>query len=241
MSMPLLQAAGMNAFYGDFQALFDIEFSLSDGEILGLIGANGAGKTTLLRAIVGVLPVPPLAINFAGRPIGGLRTDQILRLGIAMVPEDRKLFPSLTVEENLRLGGYAKRPGAWTLDRIYALFPVLRERRSAPATQLSGGQQQIVAIGRALMSNPRILLCDEISLGLTPIVIADVYSALTAIRNSGTSLIIVEQDIAQITRAADRLYCLREGKFVLHGRGADLNRKQIGDAYFGTLAEDAPA
>jgi branched-chain amino acid transport system ATP-binding protein len=241
VSNPLLQVTGLTAFYGEFQALFGIDLTLFEGEIVGVIGANGAGKTTLLRAITGLLPARPEAITLAGSPIGGMRAEGILRLGIAMVPEGRKLFPSLSVEENLRLGGYARRPGGWTLDRVLDLFPILRERRGGAATKLSGGQQQMVAIGRALMSNPRLLLCDEISLGLAPMVIADVYAALPSIRDSGTSIVIVEQDIARVMRATDRLYCLREGHVVLQGTSRDLDRAQIGDAYFGAIAAGGAA
>jgi branched-chain amino acid transport system ATP-binding protein len=230
---PILETRALAAFYGDFQALFGVDLVLYAGELIGLIGANGAGKTTLLRAITGVLPVAAEAVRFHAAAIGGLRTERILRQGIAMVPEGRKLFPSLTVEENLTLGAYAGRPGAWSLDRVYALFPILAERRRQPATRLSGGQQQMVAIGRALMSNPAVLLCDEISLGLAPAVIADIYAAMPGIRAGGTSLIIVEQDIGQVMRASDRLYCLREGRVVLEGRAAALSREAIAQAYFG--------
>jgi branched-chain amino acid transport system ATP-binding protein len=229
----ILETRALTAFYGDFQALFGVDLVLRAGELIGLIGANGAGKTTLLRAITGVLPVAAEAVRFRAAPIGGLRTERILRQGIAMVPEGRKLFPSLTVEENLALGAYAGRPGLWSLARVYALFPILAERRHQPATRLSGGQQQMVAIGRALMSNPAVLLCDEISLGLAPAVIADIYAAMPGIRAGGTSLIIVEQDIGQVMRASDRLYCLREGRVVLEGSAAALSRAAIAQAYFG--------
>jgi branched-chain amino acid transport system ATP-binding protein len=229
----ILETRALAAFYGDFQALFGVDLVLRAGELIGLIGANGAGKTTLLRAITGVLPVAAAAVRFREEPIGGLRTERILRRGIAMVPEGRKLFPSLTVEENLALGAYAGRPGAWSLERVYALFPILAERRRQPATRLSGGQQQMVAIGRALMANPDVLLCDEISLGLAPAVIADIYAAMPGIRAGGTSLIIVEQDIGQVMRASDRLYCLREGRVVLEGSAASLSRAAIAEAYFG--------
>jgi branched-chain amino acid transport system ATP-binding protein len=235
---PILQTQGLIAFYGDFQALFGIDLVLRAGELIGLIGANGAGKTTLLRAITGVLPVAAEMVRFGGAPIGGLRSERILRQGIAMVPEGRKLFPSLTVEENLALGAYAGRRGAWSLERVYELFPILAERRSQPATRLSGGQQQMVAIGRALMANPAVLLCDEISLGLSPAVITDIYAAIPGIRAGGTSLIIVEQDIGQVMRASDRLYCLREGRVVLEGNAAALSRATIAQAYFG-MAEPA--
>ncbi len=234
--MTLLQTKNLTAFYGDFQALFGIDLTIEPGELIGLIGANGAGKTTLLRAITGLLPAPKDAIVFNATPIGGMRAEKLVRAGIAMVPEGRKLFPSLSVEENLNLGAATGRPGEWNLARIFKLFPILEERRKNPATKLSGGQQQMVAIGRALMANPVLLLCDEISLGLAPIVIAEVYRALPAIRAAGTSIIVVEQDIAQVMRIADRLYCLREGRVVLQGNARSMDRHEISQAYFGALA-----
>jgi branched-chain amino acid transport system ATP-binding protein len=232
----LLETKGLTAFYGDFQALFGIDLRIEPGELIGLIGANGAGKTTLLRAITGLLPAAAETIFFNGAAIGGMRAEKLVRLGIAMVPEGRKLFPSLSVEENLNLGAASGRPGAWNLARIFKLFPILEERRHSPATKLSGGQQQMVAIGRALMANPSLLLCDEISLGLAPIIIAEVYKALPAIREAGTAIIVVEQDIAQVMRIADRLYCLREGRVVLQGAAKSMDRHQIAQAYFGALA-----
>jgi branched-chain amino acid transport system ATP-binding protein len=153
---------------------------------------------------------------------------------VAMVPEGRKLFPSLTVEENLLIGAHVRRGnGVWTLDTLYALFPILRERRHHPGTALSGGQQQMVAIARALMSNPSVLLCDELSLGLAPVVIKEIYAAVPRIRASGTSLIIVEQDIGQALKVADHVCCMMEGRVTLSGRPADLSRDAIHDAYFG--------
>jgi branched-chain amino acid transport system ATP-binding protein len=167
----MLQVRGLTAFYGDFQALFGVDFEIDDGERVALVGANGAGKSTLLRSIAGTLRSTRDAIVFDGRPIGDVPAAEVARLGIALVPEGRRLFPSLTVEENLRAGGLGDRHGPWTLERVYELFPMLREKRNASATALSGGQQQMCAIGRALMANPRLLLCDEISLGLAPAVV----------------------------------------------------------------------
>ncbi len=233
--MSLLETTKLDAFYGDFQALFGITITVAAGEVIGLVGANGAGKTTLLRSLTGLLPAAKTAITFNNESIGGARTETLVKKGIAMVPEGRKLFPSLSVEENLALGATTKRPGPWNLQKIFALFPILEERRASPATKLSGGQQQMVAIGRALMSNPTLLLCDEISLGLAPIVIADVYRALPAISATGTAIIVVEQDISQVVRVADRLYCLREGRVVLEGPAAAMDRHAIADAYFGAV------
>jgi branched-chain amino acid transport system ATP-binding protein len=231
---PLLETRALTAYYGDFQALFGIDIRLDSGETLAIIGANGAGKSSLLRAICGLLPGATDSVLLDGKAIGHLSAHLVAQSGIAMVPEGRKLFPSLSVEENLKCGGDAFRSrGYWTLERIFSLFPVLKERRSVPATSLSGGQQQMVAIGRALMSNPRVLLCDEISLGLAPVVIRDIYAALPQIRNSGASVIMVEQDIGRAIAAADRVYCLMEGRVTLHGASGDLSRAMIHAAYFG--------
>jgi branched-chain amino acid transport system ATP-binding protein len=229
----LLATAGLTAFYGDFQALFGVDVAVAEGEAVAVIGANGAGKSTLLRAICGLLPAPPDRIAYRGAPIGSLSPADIVARGIALVPEGRRLFPSLSVEENLLMGRQCGRKGPWHLDRVYALFPILRERRRQAATSLSGGQQQMAAIGRALMTNPELLLCDEISLGLAPIVIRDVYAALPGIRAEGTTLVVVEQDIARALGIADRVYCLQEGRVTLEGRPADLTRERIKLAYFG--------
>jgi branched-chain amino acid transport system ATP-binding protein len=231
--MSLLRTRGLCAFYGDFQALFDIEVSVEEGETVAVIGANGAGKTTFLRSLAGALPCGGAMVEFDGRPIGALTAHEIVRLGIAMVPEGRRLFPSLTVEENLKLGAYCGRSGAWNLARVYELFPVLAERRATPATLLSGGQQQMAAIGRALMSNPRLLLCDELSLGLAPVVIRDIYTCLDAITAEGTTLIIVEQDINRALDASTRFYCFQEGRVALSAACHGLDRQAVTDAYFG--------
>ena len=174
MAEPLLALRGLRAGYGDFQALFGVDLDLEAGEVLALIGANGAGKSTLLRAITGLVPCARRMVRLRGEPIGGERPDHIARRGIAMVPEGRRLFRSLSVEENLVIGGERAKAGRWTLDTVYALFPVLKERRNAPSTALSGGQQQMVAIGRALMANPDLIAFDEISLGLAPVIIRDI-------------------------------------------------------------------
>jgi branched-chain amino acid transport system ATP-binding protein len=232
----ILDITGLEARYGDFQALFGLDLHLDEGETVAIIGANGAGKSTLLRSISGIISSRPDSISFAGAPIGHLPSHRIAHLGIAMVPEGRRLFPSLTVEENLRCGGDAFESGGfWTLARIYELFPVLSERRAVPATALSGGQQQMVAIGRALLSNPKVLLCDEVSLGLAPVVIRDIYAALPKIRDGGASVIIVEQDISQALAVADRVYCMMEGRVTLEGRPVELDRETIHAAYFGDV------
>jgi branched-chain amino acid transport system ATP-binding protein len=233
--MPLLQTRGLTAFYGDFQALYGIDTTLEKGETIAIIGANGAGKSTFLKAIAGLIHGAADSVLLDGSPIGARPAADIVKLGIALVPEGRRLFPSLTVEENLLIGGYGRKmAGPWTLDRVYALFPILKERRVSATPTLSGGQQQMAAIGRALMSNPRILLCDEISLGLAPIIIADIYAALPQIKAEGTSVVLVEQDIVQAMKVADRVYRFQEGRLSLTGRPRDLTRDQIHRAYFGS-------
>jgi len=230
----VLETSELTAFYGDFQALFGITFALGEGETVAIIGANGAGKSTFLKAIAGLLPRPAAAVRLNGRDIGALPAFEIVKLGVALVPEGRRLFPSLSVEENLLVGAYGRRTdGPWSLAAIYKLFPMLRERRHAPSTALSGGQQQMVAVGRSLMSNPRILLCDELSLGLAPIVIRDIYAALTDIKAQGTSVVLVEQDLVHAMSVADRAYCFQEGRVTLTGRPQDLTRDAIHAAYFG--------
>jgi len=230
----LLEVAALDAFYGDFQALFAIDARVAEGETLAVIGANGAGKSTFLKTLTGLLPAARQAIRFDGEPIGGLPAPEIMKRGIAMVPEGRKLFPSLSVEENLLIGAYGRAgSGRWNLKSLYELFPVLGERRRQPSTALSGGQQQMVAIARALMSNPRLLLCDEISLGLAPVVIRDIYAALPAIKGEGTAIVVVEQDIVQALKVSDRVYCFSEGRMTLTGAPATLTREAIHAAYFG--------
>jgi len=237
MTAPLLQTVGLTAQYGDFRALFGVDVTLQANETVAIIGANGAGKSTLLRSVTGLLQNAPGQVLHRGEPIGAWPADAVMKRGIAMVPEGRKLFPSLTVEENLLIGGQMRRAaGKWTLDGIYDLFPILRERRHSPSTALSGGQQQMVAIGRALMSNPEVLLCDEISLGLAPVVIRDIYAALPRIKAAGASVIIVEQDISQALRVADRIYCMMEGRVTLTGPAATISRESIHTAYFGEVA-----
>jgi branched-chain amino acid transport system ATP-binding protein len=231
--MSLLAVRGLTARYGDFQALFGIDLDIAAGETVAVIGANGAGKSTFLKAVTGQLVAAPGAVVYDDTPIGGEPPHRIVRRGIALVPEGRQLFPSLTVEENLLMGACVGRGGHWTLDTVCALFPVLRERRASPGTALSGGQQQMVAIGRALMANPRLLLCDEISLGLAPIVIRDIYAALPAVKAGGTAVLVVEQDIQQAMAVADRVYCFQEGRVSLSGRPADLTLDRITQAYFG--------
>lgn len=229
----LLSTRELEAHYGDFQALFGVSIDVYPGEVISVIGANGAGKTTLMRSITGLLQNRADMVLWHGEPIGALRADQIAHRGIAMVPEGRQLFPSLSVEENLIIGGQMGRKGPWSLEKVFELFPILKERRAVPSTALSGGQQQMVAIGRALMSNPEILLFDEISLGLAPIIIKSIYDALPDIIGDGMSAIIVEQDIAKALSVSSRVYCIQEGRISLEGAPNTLTREQVSAAYFG--------
>ncbi len=233
MSDRFLEVRALDARYGDFQALFSVSMGVSVGEVVAVIGANGAGKSTLLKSIAGMMPSRRDAILFEGEPIGDVPAHDVVARGIALVPEGRRLFPSLSVEENLLIGGQLGRPGRWNLSRVYNLFPGLGERRRQPSASLSGGQQQMVAIGRALMSNPKLLLCDEISLGLAPIVIRDIYARLPDIVAEGISLVVVEQDIVQALKTARHVYCLQEGRVSLEGDARTLTRETISAAYFG--------
>lgn len=231
--MTLLEVRGLDAFYGDFQALSGLTLDVEAGETVALIGANGAGKTTFLKCLVGLTSTKRGEIRFAGEPIAGQPAERISRLGLSLVPEGRLLFPSLTVEENLLMGALNRRPGSWTLARVYELFPVLGERRRQKPDQLSGGQQHMVAIGRALMSNPKLLLCDEISLGLAPLVVDQIYESLGRIRAEGASIVLVEQDVKRASGAADRVYCLLKGRVTLQGPARGLGLDQLSRAYFG--------
>lgn len=233
MPEPLLALRALDAYYGDFQALFGISLTIPANQVVAIVGANGAGKSTVLKSIAGLMQGRREAIVFAGEEIGDLPAHEVAARGIALVPEGRRLFPSLSVEENLLIGGQLGRPGPWSLPRIYELFPMLLERRHAPATSLSGGQQQMAAIGRALMSNPKLLLCDEISLGLAPIVVRDIYARLPQITAAGISLVVVEQDVVQALKAAQQIYCLQEGRVALQGAAGNVTREAIAAAYFG--------
>jgi branched-chain amino acid transport system ATP-binding protein len=233
---PLLEVAGLAAWYGDFQALFDVSVSVDEGEVVAIIGANGAGKSTLLRTVAGLLPRTAGSVAFDGAELAGVPAHRRVALGISLVPEGRRIFPSLSVEENLRVGAQAGRPGPWTVPAVLELFPLLAGMRRRGGSQLSGGEQQALAIGRGLMANPRLLLLDEVSLGLAPIVVRRIYEALPAIRAAGTTVVVIEQDVGQALRAADRVYCLLEGRVALEGAPRDLDRDRIAAAYFGVRA-----
>jgi branched-chain amino acid transport system ATP-binding protein len=232
----ILVTHGLTAFYGDFQALFGIDVTVNRGEVIALIGSNGAGKSTFLKALAGLLRAPAQQIVYKGERVGGMAAARIVGKGIALVPEGRRLFASLSVEENLMLGAYCSRPGRWNLDTVFALFPALKERRHHPATALSGGQQQMVALGRALMSNPELLMCDELSLGLAPVIVKEIYAALPSIVADGMSAIVVEQDVQLARRVSKRFYCFQEGRVSLSGASAEVSDEAITQAYFGAVS-----
>jgi branched-chain amino acid transport system ATP-binding protein len=232
-AMPLLSVEGLSVFYDKFRAVDRVDLMVAAGETVAIIGANGAGKSTLLTAILGQAERIDGRIRFDGTDLAGRRTAEIVAAGIALVPEGRRLFASLTVQENLQLGWDVGRKGEIGLADIWRLFPVLQERRRQKAGQLSGGQQQMVALGRALLANPRLLLCDEISLGLAPLVINDLYAIIPAIKARGIAIVIVEQDTSRALAVADRFYCLLEGRVSRTGRPGETNREELMAYYFG--------
>jgi branched-chain amino acid transport system ATP-binding protein len=229
----LLEIEGLSAGYGDFQALFEIDLSVDRDETVAVIGANGAGKTTLLRAIAGLVPATSGTLRFDGRDMAPVPSHRRVGMGIAMVPEGRMLFPSLSVRENLLVGGHSRRDGGWTLTDVIDVFPLIGPLLERNADVLSGGERQAVAIARGLMANPRLLLLDEVSIGLAPVVVKDLYAVLPTIIERGTTALIVEQDISQAMAVADRAVCLLEGRISLVGKPADLDRGDVTAAYFG--------
>jgi len=233
MSEHSLRVENLEVFYGEFQALFGVSLEVAAGETIAIIGANGAGKTTLLNTIVGVLTPRQGRVIYQGEVVSGSPAYRLCRRGISLVPEGRRIFPSLTVDENLEAGAYSGRRGPWQRDAIYDLFPILRDRARVHGTELSGGEQQMLAIGRALMSNPDLILMDEISLGLAPVIVRELYKVVRAVAEAGATVILVEQDVSRGLKAADRVYCLLEGKVSLTGRSAELSLAQVSQAYFG--------
>lgn len=238
---PLLLVDRLTVYHGQLCALFDISLRLDAGETLAVIGANGAGKSTLLRTIAGLHRPASGRILLAGTDVTRLRPDERLAAGIALVPEGRRLFGSLSVEENLLVGQHKARPGAFGIDRVYDLFEWMKGRRKQRTSQLSGGEQQAVAIGRALVANPRVLLLDEISLGLAPVLVKRLYAVLPEMLAAGISILMVEQDVAQATQVATRVQCMLEGHITLTGTPAELSREQIEHAYFGLSARTPSA
>ncbi|MGJ4970021.1 ABC transporter ATP-binding protein [Bradyrhizobium sp. HKCCYLRH1073] len=234
----ILEVSNLCAGYGDFQALFNIDLEIAAGEVIALIGANGAGKSTLLKAVTGLITPSAGKIAFAGEATANRPAHALVRKGLAMVPEGRRLFRGMTVEDNLRVCLDRARTDVepasrWTIPRIHELFPALKERRRELVERLSGGQQQMVAIGRALLAQPRLLLCDEISLGLAPKVVKEIYQKFPEIRASGTSIVIVEQDVSLAKSSSDFLFCMLEGRVTLSGPSREIGIEEISRAYFG--------
>jgi branched-chain amino acid transport system ATP-binding protein len=231
---PLLEVNSLTVHHGQLKALDQISFRVEPGEVYAIIGANGAGKSTLLRTISGLHHPTSGTIMFDGKDVTRLRPERRATSGLVMVPEGRRLFPSLTLEENLQVGAtYADERGHWTIERVYQLFEWMRERRKQRTEQMSGGEQQAVAIGRALVANPRMLLLDELSLGLAPVVVQRIYGMLPQILATGITALIVEQDVSQALRVASHIHCLLEGRTTLQGTPADVTAAQVESAYFG--------
>ena len=218
------------------QAVDDVSFTVQPGAVVALIGESGSGKSTIGRMILGLTRITAGRIIFDGRDITGQPAYRRTRMGIALVPEGRRLFPQLTVEENLLVAGAAKRSGSWGVDEVLDTFPMLQPLRRKRAASLSGGEQQATAIGRALMTNPRLLLLDEVSLGLAPVAVEGLYRSLAMLIESGTTILLVEQDLARALGVAGRVVCMLEGRLVLEGAADELSREQVTDAYFGLRA-----
>lgn len=231
--MSLLEIEHLELRHGLLEAVRDFSLSISDGETVALVGANGAGKTTLLRAIAGAHRASAGTISFDGADITRIPAHRRVRMGIALVPEGRRLFPALTVEENLLVAAQSSHGGRWTVETVIEAFPMLARLRHQRAATLSGGEQQATAIGRALISNPRLLLLDEVSLGLAPQAVDAVYESLATVIAEGATIVVVEQDLTRAMGVADRLVCMLEGRLVLEGARGELAREQITDAYFG--------
>ena len=238
--MTLLVEA-LDVRHGQLQAVRDVTFSVAKGETVALVGANGAGKTTLLRAIAGAHPSKGGRVLLDDQDITHVPAHRRVGMGVALVPEGRRLFAQMTVEENLLLGRFAGRAGDWTVERVMAAFPNLEKRLHSKAGTLSGGEQQATAIGRALMSNPDVLLLDEVSLGLSPLVVDRVYASLEGLMEGGTTIVLVEQDLTRAMAVADRVLCMLEGRIVLAGPTSELTRDQVTEAYFGLHRQQGAA
>jgi branched-chain amino acid transport system ATP-binding protein len=237
--MSALSVEKLDVRHGLLQAVRDVSFAVECGETLALVGANGAGKTTLLRAIAGAHAPAGGRVLLDGTDITGLPSHRRVAMGIALVPEGRRLFPQMTVEENLLLGRTAGRAGEWSVERVLDMFPNLKPRRGAKAGNLSGGEQQATAIGRALMTNPAVLLLDEVSLGLAPLVVERLYQSLHSLIDSGMTIVLVEQDLSRAMDVADRVICMLEGRIVLTSASGSVTREEITQAYFGLRGKDA--
>jgi len=237
---PLLEVRDLVVHHGQLRAMDGISLRVLPGEVYAIIGANGAGKSTLLRTIVGLHSPTAGSVFFDGTDVTRVRPERRATRGIVMVPEGRRLFESLSVEENLKVGATYSRPGPWTIERVYEMFGWMRERRRQPTAQLSGGEQQTVAIGRALVANPRVLLLDELSLGLAPVVVQRIYGMLPQIMATGLTVLLVEQDVSQALRVASHIHCLLEGRTTLVGTPASISADQVEAAYFGLASAAAP-
>ena len=231
--MSVLRIEGLDASHGLLKAVRRVSLTVSQGEILALVGANGAGKTTLLRAIAGAHKISSGTIVFDGTDVSNVPANKRTRAGIALVPEGRCLFSGMTVEENLLIAGRTGRKGPWNYGTVLDAFPMLRPLTRRKGGDLSGGEQQATAIGRALMTNPRLLLIDELSLGLSPVAVNAVYESLETVIASGATIVLVEQDLARVLRVSTRIACMLEGRIVLEGRTSDVTKEQITEAYFG--------
>lgn len=230
---PVLSLEAIEAGYGEFQALFGVSLDVEAGQTVAIIGANGAGKSTLLRTVMGQVSLRSGVIRYRGDDLASTPPYDRVGQGLALVPEGRRLFPSLSVEENLQIGAYPGRSGEWSVDRVVELFPLIGPLLRRSAQVLSGGEQQAVAIGRALMSNPEVLLLDEVSLGLAPIVVQNLYAALPSIKALGTTVVVVEQDITLALEIADHVYCMLEGRVSLSGPPSAMTHDAVTSAYFG--------
>jgi branched-chain amino acid transport system ATP-binding protein len=228
-----LEVQDVDVFYGDFQALFSVSLAIEQGQTFAVIGANGSGKSTMLRTIAGLSRPRSGKILFDGEPIDHVSAHKRVTMGISMVPEGRRVFASLTVKENLEVGAHGGRKGDWNLQSIYELFPLLKPLAKRQAASLSGGEQQALAIGRALMSNPRLVLLDEVSLGLAPVVIKRIYEAMVELPARGTTILVVEQDVQHVLTVADHVACFLEGRISLEGKPDELKPDEITAAYFG--------
>ena len=229
----VLELKEVDVFYGDFQALFNVSFKVEEGQTFACIGANGGGKSTLLRTIAGAMRPRSGEVLFQGKPVDAIAAHDRVKMGIALVPEGRRVFPSLSVLENLQIGSYGGRKGDWSVESVLELFPLLKPLLKRGAGSLSGGEQQALAIGRALMSNPDLLLLDEVSLGLAPVVIKRIYEAMVHLVGTGTTIVVVEQDVQHVLTVADHVACFLEGRISLEGKPSELTSEAITAAYFG--------
>lgn len=235
---PVLVIENLQAFYGDFQALWDVSLEVNEGEIVSIIGANGAGKSTLMRAICGIVHIGGGEIRYKGIRLNDLPAEEIVALGLSMVPEGRKLFPRLSVMENLKVGSYLPKVRSKSdqlVKTVFELFPILEERKNQLSSTLSGGEQQMLAIGRSLMSEPQLILLDELSLGLAPIVIKEVYKKIEEINQKGLTILLVEQNVKKSLEISHRTFVLCQGRVNLDGASCDLSETCVKDAYFGMV------